>query len=226
MAATSVVDALRSPRLHASRRASSRSPRRRPATSRPIAARAPAARAAPSIAARVRRRRLHDAVERRQRRRSAANGNCSVTKARKRSRTRQMLSHLVRQVRRSQSRIRDLRNPSNPSNPSNDGSQSATALSPGRIGRVRGSRPRRARLPTYARMPQKIDELDDVERARQRQHLPEQPQHRLRDADGPDRSVEVPALGALAVGRSPDARQPAHRAEHPARPGDRQVPAS
>ena len=52
--------------------------------------------------------------------------------------------------------------------------QSETAISPGRIGRVRGSRPRRARLPTYARMPQKIDQLDDVERPRQRQHLPEE----------------------------------------------------
>ena len=80
-------------------------------------------------------------------------------------------------------------------------------VSPGRIGRVRGSRPRRARLPTQARMPQKTASLTTSAAARLRQRLPEKPQHRLRDAHRPDRAVEVPPLVALALCRPPHARQ-------------------
>ena len=67
------------------------------------------------------------------------------------------------------------------------------------------------------------DELDAVARAGLGQHLPQQPEHRLRDRDRPHRSVEVAALVSFSLGRSPDARQIAKRAEQPHRSGDREI---
>ena len=92
--------------------------------------------------------------------------------------------------------------------------QSETASSPGTIGRVRGSRPRRARLPTHSRMPTKIASLIASGGPRPRQDLPHEPQHRLRDADRPHRSVEIAALVPFALGRraSRAAAGPARRA--------------
>ena len=58
--------------------------------------------------------------------------------------------------------------------------------------------------------------------ARLRQHLPHQPQRRLRPADRPDRSVEIAPLVPLALGRRLHARQLPERAEQPDRAGERE----
>ena len=66
-------------------------------------------------------------------------------------------------------------------------------------------------------------QLGSIAAGRRRQHLPEHPQHRLRDGDRPDRPVEISALVPLALRRSLHARQQPERAEHPHRAGNREI---
>ena len=91
------------------------------------------------------------------------------------------------------------------------------------MGRVRGRRPRRARLPTQARIARNTSELDPIRNPPGRRDLPHRPQHRLRDAHGPHRPVEVPALVPFALRRRLDAWQPAERPENPQAHDDRKV---
>ena len=66
-------------------------------------------------------------------------------------------------------------------------------------------------------------ELERIGGAGVGQDFPEQPQHRLRDADRPDRPVEEAAFVPLSLGRWLDPRQAAERAQHPDRHDDRKV---
>ena len=64
-------------------------------------------------------------------------------------------------------------------------------------------------------MPDEDGELEHVPRAAARQHGPQQPEHRLRDAHRPDRAVEVAALVAFVLRRRLHARQEAEQPERP-----------
>ncbi len=76
--------------------------------------------------------------------------------------------------------------------------------------------------PTNARMPMKTASLKRS-KARDCGSARHQPDNRLGPADGPDRSVKIPALVTLALGRRLDTRQLAQRAEEPDRSGEREV---
>src|SRR5688572_6947000 len=74
--------------------------------------------------------------------------------------------------------------------------------------------------------PEDADEygqLEEVEGSRLRQDAPHQPEYRLRPANGPDRSVKVPALVTFAFRRRLDTRQLAQSAEQPNRSRQREV---
>src|SRR6185295_13620398 len=71
--------------------------------------------------------------------------------------------------------------------------------------------------------PQEYQQLEGVAGRGPRDDLPQQPQHRLREADRPDRAVEIPAFVSLTLRGRLHPRQAPERPEQPDRAGERKV---